>query len=236
MPISVEKAVIARITKAGKKFEILVDPERALEVKGGKELPDEDWIAAPEVYEDSKKGLRAPDELLGKTFGTSKIGDIARKIVRDGEIQLTTEQRRKMLEDKRKYIITLIARQGMNPKTGLPHPAERISNAMDEARVKIELSKRPEDQVEGILTEIQKIIPIRFEKIRIAIKIPAQFAGKASSAIRAMGKVSREEWKGDGSYLCLLEVPAGIQQDVYDKINGITHGQNETKIIKDSHD
>lgn len=234
MPISVDKAVIARIAKAGKKFEILVDPEKALEVRGGKSFPDDEWIATPEVFEDVKKGLRASGEDLGKIFGTTKIGEIAKKIIRDGELQLTTEQRRKMADDKRKYIINFIAKQSINPKTGLPHPAERISNAMEEAHVKIELSKRADEQIEDILKEIQRIIPIRFEKVRIAIKIPAQFAGKASSTLRSMGNMVKEEWKGDGGYLCLLEVPAGMQQDVFDKVNTLTHGDNETKVIKSS--
>jgi len=42
----------------------------------------------------------------------------------------------------------------------------------------------------------------------------------------------KEEWKSDGSYLCLIEIPAGIQQDVYDRLNSLTHGQVEVKIVK----
>ena len=72
-------------------------------------------------------------------------------------------------------------------------------------------------------------MPIKFERITLAIKIPPQFAGKASSVIRNFGKMIKEEWKGDGSYLCMIEIPGGIQQDVYDKLNTLTHGQFEVK-------
>jgi len=231
MTVSVDKAVIARITKAGNKFEILVDPEKALEVRSGKEIPESDWLATTEIYEDSHKGERASDEDLQKAFGTTDVSSIAFKIIKQGEIQLTTEQRRKMIEDKRKYIANVIAREGSDPKTGHPHPVERIMNAMEEANVKIELEKRADEQVEGIVKEIQRLLPIRFEKVKIAIKVSANFGGKLSSIVRTLGKVEKEEWKGDGSYLCVIEVPAGMQDEVYDKINGITHGENETKLL-----
>ena len=231
MSVSVEKAVIARITKGGNKFEILVDPEKALEVRSGKEIQEEDWLATTEIYEDSHKGERASEENLQKSFGTTNVSEIAFKIIKQGDIQLTTEQRRKMIEDKRKFIANAIAREGSDPKTGHPHPVERIMNEMEEVNVKIELEKKADEQIEGVVKEIQRILPIKFEKVHIAIKVGAQYGGKVASVVRNVGKVTKEEWKGDGSYVCVVEVPAGLQDELYDKINGITHGENETKLL-----
>ena len=73
MPISVDKAVIAKIIKGGERFEILVDPEKALEVKSGKDIPLEEFLATNEIYEDSKKGLRAAENKVNKAFGTNDI-------------------------------------------------------------------------------------------------------------------------------------------------------------------
>jgi len=86
--------------------------------------------------------------------------------------------------------------------------------------------------VDDILKELQKVIPISFEKVQIAISVPPEHGGKISSIMRNMGTLLKEEWKADGSYICLLEVAAGLQQDVFDKLNNITHGNNEVKIIK----
>jgi ribosome maturation protein SDO1 len=96
--ISVEKAVTARLVKAGQKFEILVDPDKALEVKMGKDVPLDSLIASEDVYEDVKKGLRASSENINKTFGTNDIKVISSKIIKEGEVQLTTDQRRQMIE------------------------------------------------------------------------------------------------------------------------------------------
>jgi ribosome maturation protein SDO1 len=230
--ISLEKAVIARLTKAGERFEVLVDPENALKVKGGKDIPLDELVASEEVYEDARKGLRSSSEKINKIFGTNDIETIVKRIIREGEIQITTEQRRRMLEEKRRAIATIISKRGVNPQTGLPHPPERILRAMEEAKVRIDLERGVEEQIEGVLKAIQTVIPIKFEKVKIAIKIPPAFTGKACGVVRNLGSLLKEEWASDGSYLCLLEIPSGIQQEVYDRLNNLTHGQVEVKIIK----
>jgi ribosome maturation protein SDO1 len=103
---------------------------------------------------------------------------------------------------------------------------------MEQAKVRIDLNKRVEDQIEPILQAIQKVIPIKFEMVQLAIKIPAEFAGRASSVVRGMGNLMKEEWGGDGSYICLLEIPAGMQPEVYERLNNLTHGQVEVKVVK----
>jgi ribosome maturation protein SDO1 len=230
--ISVEKAVIARLTKSGEKFEILVDPEKALELRMGKDIALDELIASEEIYEDSKKGLRASKENINKAFGTNDMNVIVKTIIKQGEVQLTTDQRRQMLEERTKAIASIISKRGINPQTNIPHPTDRILRAMEEAKVRVELDKRVEEQVDTVIKDIQSILPIKIERIQLAIKIPPSFAGKASNIIRSFGTLLKEEWAGDGSLISLIEIPAGIQQEVYDRLNNLTHGQVEVKIVK----
>jgi len=227
--VSVDKAVIARLMKAGKKFEILVEPELAVSVKGGKEIPADDLLAVPEVFEDVGKGTRVPAADVNKFFGTSSIQKIAEKIIREGDVQLTTEQRNKMQEEKTKAVAAIIAKNGLNPQTGAPHPQDRILRAMEQARVRIAIEKSADEQVDAVLKLIQPIIPIRFEKISVAIKIPSAHAGRAAGVIRNFGTPSREEWAGDGSYMAVVEIPAGMQTELFDKLNSLTHGEAVVK-------
>jgi ribosome maturation protein SDO1 len=232
MAISVEKAVIARLSRMGEKFEILVDPEKALEFKMGRNIPLEEVVVTREIYEDSKKGLRAATEKVNKIFGTNNYEEIVLKILKDGEVQLTTEQRKHIIEERTKAIANIISKQGINPQTNTPHPPDRVLRAMEQAKVRIDIDKKPEEQVDHVLKAIQPIIPIRFEKLELAIKIGPEFAGKASNVIRNFGTMLKEEWKNDGTYLALIEIPAGIQQDIYDRLNSLTHGQAEVKAVK----
>ncbi len=230
--VSVEKAVIARLTKDGTDFEILVDPDKALEFKRGKNIPAGDMLAVAEVFRDAKKGERIPSDRLQKSFGTTDVPSIAEQIIKNGQIQLTTEQRRRFVEEKRKQIADIISRHGINPQSKLPHPVPRILNAMDEAHVSIDPFRPAEEQIEGVLSKIRGVIPVAFERLEIAVRVPIEYAGKASSAVRQITPVLKEEWKPD-AWTALIEIPAGMQSDIYSRLNSLTSGRVEVKIIKE---
>ena len=225
MAVSVDKAVIARYEKFGKKFEILVDPEKAVDFKSGKNIAIEEILAVEDVFEDAKKGMRAGKEDLKKAFGSENVSEIARTIIKYGDIQITAEQRRKMLEEKKKLIATIISRESINPQTNTPHTVERILNAMELAKIQIDIYKPVEEQIDAVLEAIQKIIPIRFEKIKLQIKVPSAYTGKCYGVIKNIGKIKNEQWLSDGSLLCIIEIPAGLKVDVFDKLNKLTNGE-----------
>ncbi len=231
--ISVEDAVIARLDSHGEHFEVLVDPEKALEVKKGVDVGIDDLVAFEEVFEDSEKGKRVSDEKLNKVFGTSDSTEIIYRIIRDGKVQLTTKQRKKMREDKRKEIASSISRRAVNPQTNKPHPPKRIKNAMDEAGIHVDEIRDVEEQVQEVLDKIKPILPISVEEIRIAVRVPAEYAGQASGKLRDIGKIEKEEWGNDGSWRAVLKMPAGLQDKFYKKANSVTKGNVETKILDD---
>ena len=229
--VSVDNAVVARIERSGIRFEIMVDPDLALDYKKGKDTSIENILAVREVFKDAGKGERASDNELQKGFHTTEVFRISGEIIRHGDVQITTEHRRKLVEEKEKQIANIISRQGIDPKTGLPHPAQRILNAMAEVHVHVDPFRRSADQVEAVLERIESIIPISMERIEVELRIPLQFAGKASSIIRGIAPVKKEEWKTQ-SWVAVIDIPAGMQSDVYNKLNELTSGQVETKIIR----
>jgi ribosome maturation protein SDO1 len=228
---SVESAVIARMHKGKDLFEILVDSKKALDFKLGKPYSIENILAVNNVFKDAKKGERASSADMQKCFGTADVFRVAEHIIKDGEVQVTTEERRKMVEEKRKEIADIISRQGIDPKTKLPHPVQRILNAMDQARVQIDPFRPAREQTHGIIPKLQEVIPISIQTAEIAVKIPVQYASRAVSAIRSMAAVKSEEWKTDYWY-GLIEIPAGMQSQIYDRLNELTAGNVEVKVLK----
>jgi ribosome maturation protein SDO1 len=229
--VSVEDAVIARITRNHDHFEILVDPEGALKFRKGEDISVDSVLAVRDVFKDARKGERVPEGDLEKAFKTTDINKIAAHIVKEGNIQLTTEQRRRFIEEKRKQIADIISKQGVNPQTKLPHPVQRILNAMDEAHVLVDPFRSAEEQVKGVVTSLQSILPISIERVEIALRVPIQYAGKASSVIRNLAPVKKEEWKSD-AWIAVIEIPAGMQASIYSKLNELTSGQVEVKVVK----
>jgi len=228
---TLEGAVVAHIEHHGKRFELLVDPNLAFLYRTGRKSDLTNVLVAEEVFENARKGERHRSEDVKKAFGTDDIYKIAEVILKKGELQLTTEQRKEMLEEKRKRIVAIIARECVDPRTGAPHPPQRIEKAMEEARVHIDAFKDAEAQVEEVLKALRLVLPLKFEKIRIAVKVPAEFAPKVYGALKGHG-LQKEEWQPNGDLVAVLEMPAGMQGEFYDRINKLTGGRVETKILK----
>ncbi|MEA3559412.1 MAG: ribosome assembly factor SBDS [Candidatus Thermoplasmatota archaeon] len=230
--MSLDEAVIARLDRDGERFEILVDPEMAHDLKEGDVKPEiSEIVAVEEVFLDAHKGDRAPVDLLQKVFGTSKTIEIIEIIIKKGEIQLTTEQRKKMQEEKRKQIVALLSRNCINPVNKTPHPPLRLEMAMEEAKINVDPFKPAEIQMNDVLKGLRPILPIRMEMAQIAVKTTSDHYGKLVGEIRSYGKVLKEEWNKAGEWMCLVEIPAGLQIEFFDMVNSRTHGDAETKLI-----
>lgn len=236
--VTLDEAVTAKIDKHGLEFQILVDPEIALhfrEEKGNLTLDLDELLAAQHVFVGpARDGDKAGNDELMKAFGTTVLLECVKTILLKGDLQLTTDQRRRMVERKRRLIVAHIARNAINPQTKSPHPPARIEAAMEEARVHLDPFKSVEAQVNDVLKALRPLIPIRFETIQIAVKLPAEHAGKALAIVRGFGDLKQEQWQADGSWIGLIEMPAGMQTEFYAELNKRTHGDAETRVVHSS--
>lgn len=215
---------LARLKKSGGNYEIVIDPDHAIAFKEGAPLDLDEVLKAEQIFFDAKKGEHASEERMKEVFGTDDPMKIAEIILEEGEIQLTAEHRAKVREDKKRRLVQLIARNACDPKTKLPHPVTRIENAMEEAKIHIDEFKKPEDQVQEVIKQLRPILPISVETRKAIIVIPSQHAGKAYGALQSFGTLTKESWQNDGSWKGTLEVPAGMVNELIDKLNGMTQG------------
>ena len=227
-----DKFTTARISRDGEKFEILVKPDPALEYKMGKPLGISQLLVIEEIFSDGGKGTRASTEKLEKAFGTIDPLKIAEDIMKHGELQLTTDQRRQLVEDKRKQIVAFISRNCIDPRTGTPHPPMRIEQALSQVKYAIDPFKPPEEQSKDIIDELRSIIPIKMEQMRVAVKIFAEYAAKGYGAVKGYGTITKEEWQADGALVAVVEMPAGVYGPFVERLGKITQGTIQTKILK----
>ena len=230
--ISLDDAVIARLHKGEDHFEILVDPHAAEKLIEGKDVDILSSLAIDTIFKDSKKGTHASQESLEKIFGTDDVETIVKEIILKGDMQLTTEQRHEMQEQKRKRIIDIIVKNAMDPKTKMPHPRQRIELAIEEAGVHVDPFKPVDEQVKLVVEALRPVIPISIEQVKISVKISSQYIGKAYGIARNFGVLESEDWQSDGSWIGVIRIPAGMQTDFYDKLNTVTKGNVETRILK----
>lgn len=223
------KFTIIKLTLEGDRFELIVKPDPALEYRLGKRTDLSSVLVSDEIYSDANKGSRASGEKLMKHFKTIDSTEVAKQILSKGELNLTTDQRRKMVEEKRKQIVQLINRSFVDPKTHLPHPIVRIEAAMDEARMSIDPFKKAEDQTKGVVEGLRKILPLKSEIVRLTITVPPQFAAQSYSVLKSSGDFKGEDWLSDGSLRVSLEMNAGLKGQFLDRLGSISKGSAHVK-------
>ncbi|MCH1528262.1 MAG: ribosome assembly factor SBDS [Candidatus Poseidoniaceae archaeon] len=215
--VSLDNAVLARMEKGGKRYEVLLNPDLVDAFKSDPESVDLNaFMAMDEVFHDARGGERPTAEAIENTFGTQDIRTIATTILTKGSIQLTTAQRKAMVERMRQQIVHQIHVQAVDPKTKSPHPKTRIELALDESRYSVDPFKRLEDQVKEAIDKLKPMIPLSFESVRLAFKVPGSAYGSVSRILRPYQQ--KEQWLENGSWAAVIECPAGMKPDLIDQI------------------
>ena len=223
---------VVKYSFEGEKFEILVKPDPALDYKLGKKKDISSVLVSDDIYTDSSKGTKPSMEKLLKAFNTDDSAEIAKKILEKGVLNLTTEQRRKMVEEKRKQLVEFISKTYVDPRTHLPHPPLRIEQAMKDARVSVDPQKSMDEQVKDIVEKLRSIIPLKSENLSLEIIIPAQFASQSYAVLKSVGTLKKEEWQNNGSLKAILEIPAGARPHVIDRLGSITKGSATVEVMQ----
>lgn len=226
------KVTVVRFAVEGEKFEILVKPDPALEFKLGKRKDISGVLISEEIYSDSNKGTRASTEKLMKAFKTTDSTAVATIMLQKGELNLTTDQRRKMISEKRKQIVDFISKTYVDPRSHLPHPPLRIEQAMDDARVSIDPFRNTDEQIKEIIEQLRSIIPLKSENMLLEILVPAQFAAQSYSVLKSFGTLKKEEWQANGGLKVILDIPAAARANVMDRLGSVTKGTASIEVAK----
>ena len=215
--VSLDDAVLARLEKGGSRYEILVDPDLVdTWKKDNNSVPLDDLLATGEIWNDAKSGDRPTTEAIESVFGTTDLLTCVQKILKDGNIQLTTAQRKNLVAEKRTKIIHQIATTATDPRTKLPHPKTRIELALDEIKFSIDPFLSLERQVQDAIKKLKPVIPLAFITVRMAFKVPGSDYGGVHRLLRE--SIKKEEWLSDGSWVCVVEVPGGMKNELMSQV------------------
>jgi len=226
-----DKYTLVKYSQSGEKFEILVDPEKGLSYKRG-ELDDlTNVLMIDTIFTDSKKGEKPSTSKLESVFGTSDPLEVAKIMFEKGTLQLTAQQRKDMMDQKLRQIISIISRTYVDPATKLPHPLLRVENAISQAKVSIDPYVDAEEQLKEVVDALRPILPMKVESIEIAIKIPAEYSSKSYGVVKNLADIKREEWGSDGSWMVVVTISAAMHGELLDRLGKTTQGNLQTKIL-----
>ncbi|MEM4576826.1 MAG: ribosome assembly factor SBDS [Candidatus Nezhaarchaeales archaeon] len=225
---------VARLVLGSERFEILINPEKAWQLKQGAKVDIREAMISDVIYKDARKGLKASRDVLQKAFKTLDPYEIGKTIILRGEIQLTAKQRKELIESKRRQIINFISRNCVDSKTGLPIPPTRVELLLNDAKVSIDPFRDAEEQALEVIKVLRKVIPIKISKVVLELKAPRQYASKVYALIPRYGEILKSNWLEDGSWKGEIEIPAGLQLELLDKLNKMTQGDVEVRTVSKS--
>ena len=215
--VSLDDAVLARLEKCGKRYEALVDPDLVEQWKeDSSTIQLDDFMAIDEIFHDARAGERPTEEALMNTFETLDVETILNIILDKGSIQLTTAQRKARVEHMRQQIIHHIHSQAIDPKSKSPHPRTRIELALQESKYSVDPFKRLEEQIKDAIAKLKPLIPLSFESVRLAFRVPGSAYGSVSQLLRTYQK--KEGWLENGDWACVIEIPAGMKGDIIGQV------------------
>jgi ribosome maturation protein SDO1 len=236
--LDLKNKAIAKYKFKNNRFEIIVNPDLAFKLKmkhiSEDEVPILEILEIDAVFSDAGKGQRASADELIEAFETDDELAVARIILKKGELQLTQAQRKELADNKRKQIINFISKHAVDPKLNIPHPPARIENALEVANIKIDPYDNIDSQIKRVVKELQTVLPMKLEQVKLAIKMPAEYAGKGYGVVKRFGDIKQEQYTNDGYWICSLEFPAGRQPEFMEKIEELSKGRAEIKIIERS--
>jgi ribosome maturation protein SDO1 len=224
---------VARYKRGGKRFEILVDPDKALEYKLGRRKEFDGVLVFDEIYIDANKGLRASKSDIQSVFGTTDINVIAEKIVREGELQIKAEQRRRLIEEKKKQIIDYITRYCVDARTNLPIPPLRLKTVLEESSIRIDPFKSVDEQIKDIISSLSQVIPIKQQITILNVRVPAIYVGKVYGYIRNSSDIVKEEWLTDGSLNVMVSIPSGLKIEFIERLGRLSNGTAYVEVAEE---
>ncbi len=214
--VDIEDAIVARLESHGETFEILIDPKVVKSLKEGKEVNlyrlhghRRDLQERPQgnarTGGEAEGGLRHHRPDGGREDDHPQGRGAAHRPAAQGDAGEQEER-------------ASSPRSPATPSTPRPEgrtPVQRIEMAMEEAKVHIDPFKSVEVQIKDVLDKLRPIIPIRFDKMRIAVKLTGEEYGRCYEDIVHFGKIQKEEWQPNGSWIGVVEIPAGMRDDFY---------------------
>jgi len=129
-------------------------------------------------------------------------------------MQLSTEERKDMVEQKRNEIINYFHKYYLDPKTKKPHPVTRIESALSQIKVRIDPDIPVDKQVLEISKKLIEVIPIKRSEMEATIAVPHQWIGQVQGIIKKYCTITSDKYTDVGCEYGVAFVPGD-----YDIIN-----------------
>ena len=205
---------VIKVEKQGNTLELICKPGMITKFRKG-ECSMNDVLIDDKIYSDSSKGDLAPQSAMD--LFNKKGESLLEYILKEGKYQLTTQEKREMVEQCRKDVARHIHNNYIDSVTKIPHPLQRIELALQEVKFNPDPDKSVEANVKGILNKLTNVIRLTESTINATVTVPNKYIGKASGLIYSSCNVLKEDY-GKEAAVFAIELAPGKYEYFYDQL------------------
>ncbi|GIQ87602.1 hypothetical protein KIPB_009676 [Kipferlia bialata] len=177
-------------------FELLVKPDTILPFRAGK-LQRGSVLFLDDIFTNASKGDRASEALVIEGMGCTGTEAID-TILKKGHFQLSTQERKKMCEEKRNAVITYFVRYYADP-AGRPIPRTRIEAALDTIKgLRFDPFEIADRQAQQLESKVRDLVRMSKQTISGAVFIPTAHMGKVQHTVCGIIECDGGKYRNDG--------------------------------------
>jgi len=217
--------------KHGRHFELDVDPDNAIAFRDGKITDLKDVVKSMHVFADVKKGLFASEQDLETVFETKDVETIAKKMLKEGDIQLSQDYREKRRASLFNRIVNDIHRLAIDARTESPLPLQRIQNGLEETKFKIKETQSYDKLLKEAIGGLKVVMPIKITNAQYELYFDFKYADAILRYLENLGNILKKQPVQDKMQV-IIEIPSGLKGEFFTNVNDITHGTARIELIK----
>ena len=213
-------------------FEIPTKEGAATKYREGILKSIEDVITTDLIFTNFNKAQKASSDQLKSSFNTDDTTKVIQQILKKGEIQLSSAERKEKVDKKRKEIVEWLHKNYVDPSKNppLPIPITRIENAMNEMKARVYVEQAAERQGVDLAGKMMEIIPMRkATMMKGQIRIGHKMVGAAGNVVQKHAKVLKEDYDAEGVVYQVEVSPSGYD-NLMAGLTKVTKGEFEFKV------
>lgn len=223
--------IIVKLRKNKNVFEILAYTGTIEKYRGNLIGWDKVYVVE-NVFKNVKKGDLYTQLELEQAFSTTNMQEIMQIIAMKGEYQLSSEERKNKMDQKRKQVVNFIHTNYINPKTNICHPITAIESALNSLKIRIDMNESAEKQVQLIVKKLPVILPIKKSVIEGVLRIPNTHSGKVMGIIGKWATIVTQNW-GSANCEMHLSLVAGNYDSLMKELSSKIQDNFEFNVAND---
>ncbi|KAK2962430.1 putative Ribosome maturation protein SDO1 like protein [Blattamonas nauphoetae] len=219
------KQQVCQLKRNGVTLEVLCKPGTVAKWKEGN-LGIDNVILSDDIFKNHTKLERASDQDVETGTGHPRGMAAVEFILQNGEIALTTAERREKVEQRRREILGFINSYYVDPSTNLPHPIPRLETAMESFRYIIDPFRDGSEQALEVVEKMRDVLPIRKNVMEGTLFVPHKYLSQCQGIVKKYCDKGREKYDGKGCTMEIGVIPGNFDR-VMAELNKVTHGEHE---------